>query len=91
MEKELEKMKVDCLFNKEKIDYNFHVLKKKEEENAKTISFQKRKTNKLQDFAAVLKNRLKESQSKKKIVNAQMKQNIENLIAQIKVQKDRSK
>lgn len=84
-------MKVTCLFNKEKIDYNFHVLKKKEEENAKMISFQKRKTNKLQDFAAMLKNKMKDSENKKKIENIQVKQNIDNLIKQIQVQRDRSK
>lgn len=46
---ELEQLKAACLLNGEKLDYNYNILKKREDENMIIRSQQKRLVNKLQD------------------------------------------
>ena len=46
LEQELENIKALCLLNSEKLDYNFQVLKKREEENVYIKHHQKRRLNK---------------------------------------------
>ncbi|KAL0274630.1 UNVERIFIED_CONTAM: hypothetical protein PYX00_002719 [Menopon gallinae] len=63
LEQELEKVKAMCLLNSEKLDYNYQVLKKREEENIYIKNHQKRKLNKLQDIVNDLKKKIDEKQS----------------------------
>ena len=51
-------MKATYQLNQEKLEYNYRVLQKRDEENAKTKSQQKRKITKLQDALTNLKNKL---------------------------------
>lgn len=60
LQRELESMKAVCLMNKEKIDYNYQVLKKRDEENLLIKSQQKRRINKLQDIATTLRRQINE-------------------------------
>lgn len=46
LEQELEQIKALCLLNSEKLDYNYQVLKKREEENVYIKNHQKRRLNK---------------------------------------------
>lgn len=46
LEQELENVKATCLLNSEKLDYNYQLLKKREEEKIYVKSHQKRKLNK---------------------------------------------
>ncbi len=55
METDLQQMKATYQLNMEKLEYNFQVLKRRDEENTLTRSQQKRKITKLQD----VHNRLK--------------------------------
>ncbi|XP_072551936.1 dynein regulatory complex protein 1 isoform X2 [Salminus brasiliensis] len=52
---ELQKTKATYQLNQEKLEYNFHVLKKREDENTITKSQQKRKITRLQDTLKTLK------------------------------------
>lgn len=49
LQQELEKIKALALLNSEKLDYNYQILKKREDENIIIKSQQKRRMNKLQD------------------------------------------
>ncbi|XP_076653716.1 dynein regulatory complex protein 1 [Halictus rubicundus] len=49
LQQEVQNMKALCLMNVEKLDYNYAVLKRREEENTIVKNQQKRKINKLQD------------------------------------------
>jgi dynein regulatory complex protein 1 len=51
-------MKATYQLNQEKLEYNYRVLQKRDEENAKTKAQQKRKITKLQDALTNLKNKL---------------------------------
>ncbi|EGI68113.1 UPF0407 protein [Acromyrmex echinatior] len=55
LEQEVENMKALCFMNIEKLDYNYAVLKRREDENAIVKNQQKRRLNKLQDIANGLK------------------------------------
>ena len=58
MEQQLQQMKATYQLNQEKLEYNYQVLQKRDEENAKTKSQQKRKITKLQDILTNLKKKL---------------------------------
>ncbi|KAK6629830.1 hypothetical protein RUM43_003650 [Polyplax serrata] len=60
LEQELEQVKALCLLNSEKLDYNYQVLKKREEENIYIKNHQKRRLNKLQDMVNTLKKKIEE-------------------------------
>jgi hypothetical protein len=49
LEQQVELMRATYQLNSEKLDYNYQVLKKRSEENAITISQQKRKISRMQD------------------------------------------
>lgn len=46
MQREFELIKLKCLENVEKLNYNYQVLKRREEENASAKAAQRRKINK---------------------------------------------
>lgn len=50
LQQELEEIKTLALMNSEKLDYNYQILRKREDENIIIKSQQKRKINKLQDL-----------------------------------------
>ena len=58
LQQQIEQMKATFQLNAEKLEYNYHVLKKRDEENMITISQQKRKITKLQDVLTNLRKRL---------------------------------
>ena len=58
LEQQLQQMKATYQLNQEKLEYNYQVLQKRDEENAKTKAQQKRKITKLQDNMTNLKKRL---------------------------------
>ncbi|KAH0533709.1 dynein regulatory complex protein 1 [Cotesia glomerata] len=55
LQQDVENMKALCMLNLEKLDYNYAVLKKREDENAIIKNQQKRRINKLQDIITELK------------------------------------
>ncbi|RMZ94279.1 Dynein regulatory complex 1 [Brachionus plicatilis] len=58
MEQRLQQMKATYQLNQEKLEYNFQVIQKRDEENTKTKAQQKRKITKLQDVLTSLKKKL---------------------------------
>lgn len=58
LEQQLQQMKATYQLNQEKLEYNFQVLKKRDEENTITKSQQKRKITRLQDVLNNLKIKL---------------------------------
>ena len=58
LQQQIQQMKATFQLNAEKLEYNFQVLKKRDEENTVTISQQKRKITRLQDILNVLKGKL---------------------------------
>ncbi|RZC34533.1 NYD-SP28 domain containing protein [Asbolus verrucosus] len=58
LQRELERIKTDALMNSEKLDYNYQILKKREDENLIIRSQQKRRINKLQDVINSLRKKM---------------------------------
>lgn len=46
MQQKLEELKTKCLLNSEKLNYDYHILRKRDEENISIKAQQKRKINK---------------------------------------------
>ena len=55
LEQQLQQMRVTYQLNQEKLEYNYQVLKKREEENGTILGAQKRKINRLADILNILK------------------------------------
>lgn len=55
LEQQLSQMRVTYQLNQEKLEYNYQVLKKREEENGSIIGAQKRKINRLAEQLNILK------------------------------------
>jgi dynein regulatory complex protein 1 len=55
LEQQLQQMRVTYQLNTEKLEYNYQVLKKREEENGTILGSQKRKINRLADHLNVLR------------------------------------
>eukprot|EP00158_Paraphelidium_tribonemae_P005041 Partr_v1_DN27128_c0_g1_i1_m15725 putative coiled-coil domain containing 164 len=51
----LEEMKATFLFNSEKLEFNYQVLKRRDEENGAIMTVQKRKINRLNDVVSALR------------------------------------
>lgn len=60
MQLELENIKALALLNSEKLDYNYQILKKREDENIIIKSQQKRRINKLQDIINGLRKKIRD-------------------------------
>lgn len=58
LQQQIQQMKATFQLNAEKLEYNLHILKKRDEENTLTISQQKRKITRLQDVLTGLRRRL---------------------------------
>lgn len=63
LEIEVQKLKRNIMLNSEKLDYNFQVLKKREDENVMVRNQQKRRLSKLADTIVSLKRKLKDAKS----------------------------
>lgn len=57
LQREFERIKSDAVMNRERLDYNYQILKKREDENLIIRSQQKRRINKLQDCVNSLQTR----------------------------------
>lgn len=64
IEQQLMLMKAGFQMNAEKLEYNFQVLKRRDEENTMTKSKQKRRITKLQDQLTKLRERLRKQEQK---------------------------
>ncbi|XP_060522355.1 dynein regulatory complex protein 1 isoform X2 [Cylas formicarius] len=60
LQRELERIKALTLLNSEKLEYNYQILKKREDENIIIKSQQKRRMNKLQDIIKGLRDEINE-------------------------------
>ncbi|KAJ3287403.1 hypothetical protein HDU79_005720 [Rhizoclosmatium sp. JEL0117] len=58
LEQQLQQMRATYQLNTEKLEYNFQVLKKREEENASILGTQKRKITRLTDHLNLLKSKM---------------------------------
>ncbi|XP_022183699.1 dynein regulatory complex protein 1-like [Myzus persicae] len=63
IQREFELIKLKCEDNVEKLNYNYQVLKRREEENACAKATQRRKINKLQDILSTKKKILRENKT----------------------------
>eukprot|EP00158_Paraphelidium_tribonemae_P005042 Partr_v1_DN27128_c0_g1_i4_m15727 putative coiled-coil domain containing 164 len=54
----LEEMKATFLFNTEKLEFNYQVLKRRDEENGAIMTVQKRKINRLNDVVSALRSKI---------------------------------
>lgn len=63
LEIEVQKLKRNIMLNSEKLDYNFQVLKKREDENVMVRNQQKRRLGRLAETIVLLKRKLKEAKS----------------------------
>ncbi|XP_063916676.1 dynein regulatory complex protein 1 [Zophobas morio] len=77
LQREYERIKRDAIMNSEKLDYNYQILKKREDENLIIKSQQKRRINKLQDIINSLR-------KKNNDYHTQTTQQIEKLTVEIK-------
>jgi dynein regulatry complex protein 1 len=64
LELELQKVKADVMLNSEKLDYNYQVLKRRENENVIIRNQQKRRLARLHDTIAEMKNKMKQTKLK---------------------------
>eukprot|EP00055_Hartaetosiga_balthica_P013712 m.71468 g.71468 ORF g.71468 m.71468 type:complete len:703 (-) comp8350_c0_seq1:1855-3963(-) len=62
MHQELQNMRATYQLNTEKLEYNYQVLRKRDEENTVTVSSQKRRINKLQDSVNSLRSKLEKQE-----------------------------
>lgn len=68
-----------CLLNAEKLDYNYQVLQKREDENLMMRAQQKRRINKLQDIANSLRKKMRESEASAEIETARLHEELSRL------------
>lgn len=83
LQQELEKAKAVCLINSEKLDYNYQILKKREDENIIIKSQQKRRLNKLQDIINELRNKIRSYEDQSNAEIEKLTQQIKKMHADI--------
>ncbi|CAG9774072.1 unnamed protein product [Ceutorhynchus assimilis] len=79
LERELEKIKALTLLNSEKLDYNYQILKKREDENIIIKSQQKRRMNKLQDVINALRVQIHDYETTMSNKIRKLKENIKKM------------
>ncbi|XP_066929722.1 dynein regulatory complex protein 1-like [Clytia hemisphaerica] len=84
LEQNLQQMKATYQLNQEKLEYNFQVLKKRDEENTITKSQQKRKITRLQDLLNNLKFKLKKQEQQYKDENQAFSDDLKRMTEQYK-------
>ncbi|CAG5124713.1 unnamed protein product [Candidula unifasciata] len=82
LEQQLQQMKATFQLNQEKLEYNFQVLKKRDEENTITKALQKRKITRLQDVLNALKEKLTKQEKTFKAENVQLSEDYRRITEQ---------
>eukprot|EP00057_Strongylocentrotus_purpuratus_P030226 XP_781059.3 PREDICTED: dynein regulatory complex protein 1 [Strongylocentrotus purpuratus] len=91
LEQQLQQMKATYQLNQEKLEYNFQVLKKRDEENTITKSQQKRKITRLQDVLNNLKVKLAKQEKQYKEENQGLADDYKRITEQFKELQKKSK
>eukprot|EP00112_Aurelia_sp_Birch-Aquarium-sp1_P006706 Seg1734.8 transcript_id=Seg1734.8/GoldUCD/mRNA.D3Y31 product="Dynein regulatory complex protein 1" protein_id=Seg1734.8/GoldUCD/D3Y31 len=84
LEQNLQQMKATYQLNQEKLEYNFQVLKKRDEENTITKSQQKRKITRLQDLLNNLKQKCKKQEKQYSDENQGLSDDLKRITEQYK-------
>ncbi|XP_032232774.1 dynein regulatory complex protein 1 isoform X2 [Nematostella vectensis] len=84
LEQQLQQMKATYQLNQEKLEYNFQVLKKRDEENTITKSQQKRKITRLQDVLNNLKQKLAKQERQYRDENQNLTDDYKRITEQFK-------
>ncbi|XP_050424909.1 dynein regulatory complex protein 1 [Adelges cooleyi] len=79
IQKEFELIKMKCMENVEKLNYNYQVLKRREEEIAYAKAAQRRKMNKLQDVLSIKRRLARETKAEFESKVSVLSENIEKL------------
>ncbi|XP_018585901.2 dynein regulatory complex protein 1-like [Scleropages formosus] len=82
LEQQLQQMKATYQLNQEKLEYNFQVLKKRDEENIATKSQQKRKITRLQDAINNLKMRCAKQEKQAREENQSLSDDYQRVMQQ---------
>ena len=91
LEQQLQAMRATYQLNSEKLDYNFQVLKKRDEENTITKSQQKRKITRLQDTLNNLKSKFAKQEAHYRDENQQLADVYKRITDQFKELQKKSK
>lgn len=91
LEQQLQAMRATYQLNSEKLDYNFQVLKKRDEENTITKSQQKRKITRLQDTLNNLKSKFAKQEASFREENQQLADVYKRITDQFKELQKKSK
>ncbi|XP_005107087.1 dynein regulatory complex protein 1 [Aplysia californica] len=82
LEQQLQQMRATYQLNQEKLEYNFQVLKKRDDENTITKSQQKRKITRLQDVLNALRQKLSKQEKQYRDENAQLSEDYKRITEQ---------
>ncbi|GFR65867.1 dynein regulatory complex protein 1-like [Elysia marginata] len=82
LEQQLQQMRATYQLNQEKLEYNFQVLKKRDDENTITKSQQKRKITRLQDVLNALRQKLAKQEKSYKDENTQLSEDYKRITEQ---------
>lgn len=85
LEQQLQQMRVTYQLNTEKLEYNYQVLKKREEENGTILGAQKRKINRLAEHLNVLKIKSAKQEKSFQQENTSLNDDYKHLTEQFKV------
>jgi dynein regulatory complex protein 1 len=91
LEQQLQQMRATYQLNQEKLDYNFQVLRKRDEENTITKSQQKRKITRLQDVLTNLKVKLAKQEKCYREENQQLTEDYKRIQEQFRELQKKSK
>lgn len=91
LQQQLQQMKATYQLNTEKLEYNFQVLRKRDEENTITKSQQKRKITRLQDVLTNLKIKLAKQEKSYKDENTQLTEDYKRITEQFRELQKKSK
>lgn len=84
LEQQLQQMRATYQLNQEKLEYNFQVLKKRDEENTITKSQQKRKITRLQDLLNSLRIKLAKQEKQYRDENQQLSEDYKRITEQFR-------
>merc|ERR1711976_166353 len=91
LEQQLQQMRATYQLNQEKLEYNFQVLRKRDEENTITKSQQKRKITRLQDVLTNLKIKLAKQEKQFRDENQQLSDEYKRITEQFRELQKKSK
>ncbi|XP_076456963.1 dynein regulatory complex protein 1-like [Babylonia areolata] len=91
LEQQLQQMRATYQLNQEKLEYNFQVLKKRDEENTITKSQQKRKITRMQDVLNGLRLKLAKQEKQYRDENTQLSEDYKRITEQFRDLQKKSK